>query len=145
MLKRRVSWIGSVHYIKESTKLVLNFRDNITGGDKMLSLWLDIILMDHRDVEIFRTGGLIDSESSKYYKIIEDSLEFLESHYNLDFNLKGLASNVFRVVMNYSWEGTLEIEDLDNPLYIQEVECVTFQPHEEVLEENVAEEIHAMG
>ena len=130
MLKRSVSWIGSVHFIKEDTKLVLNFGDNLTGGDKMLSLWLDIILMDHRDVEIFRTGGLIDSESSKSYKFIEDSLEFLDSHYDLEFNLKGLASNVFRVVMNYSWNNELEIEDLNNPLHLQEVECVTLQPHE---------------
>ena len=145
MLKRSVSWIGAVHYIKESTKLVLNFRSNEEGGDKRLLLWIDIILMDFdRDVEIFRTGGLIDSESSKSHKFIEDSLEFLESHYNLEVNLKGLAYNIFRVVMNYSWNNELEIEDLNNPLHLQEVECVTFQPHyeEEVLEEElIAKEI----
>ena len=140
MLKRSVSWIGSVHFFKEDTKLVLNFSNNTTGGDKMTLLWLDITLMDlNRDVEIFRTGGLIDPESSKSYKLVEDSLEFLDSHYEIGFRTLSLAYHIFRVAMNHSWDKELEIEDLNNPLFLQEVECVTFQPHEEEVAEETAE------
>ena len=70
MLKRNLDFIGAVHFIKEDTKLVLNFSKNFDLGKSGL-LWLDIILMDRwEDVEYHRIGGLIPP-NSKGLKILE--------------------------------------------------------------------------
>ena len=151
MLKINLEFKGAYHYIKEDTKLVLNFSRNFDLGMSGL-LWLDIILMDRwEDVEHHRIGGLI-FPNSKGLNILETWISSIENLYEMDFSIEKLTNAVFHVASEYTETEILRLSLLRGPLRDQEVEERWFFPSEEgedeeaiqddeVVEEEVVEEV----
>ena len=135
MLKRNLDFKGAVHFIKEDTKLVLNFSKNVDKGMSGL-LWLDIILMDRwEDAEYHRIGGLIPPDS-KGLKILEtwiSSIEnlYIENLHEMDFFIEKLTNAVFHVASEYKETEILRLSLLRGLLRDQDVEERWFFPSEE--------------
>ena len=140
MLKRKLDFKGAVHYIKEDTKLVLNFSKNYDLGVSNL-LWLDIILMDRwEDVETHRIGGLI-LPNSIGLKTLEFWFSNIENLYEMAFVVEKLTNAVFHVASEYTETEILRLSLLRGPLRDQEVEERWFFPSEEGEDEEVVEDI----
>ena len=140
MLKINLEFKGAYHYIKEDTKLVLNFSRNFDLGMSGL-LWLDIILMDRwEDVEHHRIGGLI-FPNSKGLNILETWISSIENLYEMDFSIEKLTNAVFHVASEYTETEILRLSLLRGPLRDQEVEERWFFPSEEGEDEEVVEEV----
>ena len=139
MLKRNLEFKGAAHYIKEDTKLVLNFSKNYDLEMSGL-LWLDIILMDRwEDVEHHRIGGLI-FPNSKGLSILETWISSIENLYEMDFFIEKLTNAVFHVASEYTETEILRLSLLQGLLRDQDVEERWFFPSEEGEDEEVLEE-----
>ena len=57
MLKRENVWVESIHYSKNDSKVVINFRDLAPWASNRGSIWFDLILLE-KDKEQKRIGGI---------------------------------------------------------------------------------------